>query len=42
MLTVPVGSEDSPVFGGSRELSAKLGVMPFELMLRWRIRALSF
>ena len=42
MISVPLGSESSPVFGGDRELSTRLAVLPFELTLRARIGALAW
>ena len=42
MLSVPLGSESSAVFGGERELATRLAVLPFELSLRYRIRALGW
>jgi hypothetical protein len=42
MLSVPLGSETSPVFGGEREISTRLAVLPFELLLRVRIGALGW
>ena len=42
MLSVPLGSESSPVFGGQRELATRLAVLPFELSLRYRIQGLSW
>ena len=42
MLSVPLGSETSPVFGGEREISTRLMVLPFELLLRVRIGALAW
>ena len=35
MLSVPLGSESSPVFGGQRQLATRLAVLPFELSLRY-------
>jgi hypothetical protein len=42
MLSVPLGTESSPVFGGERELATRLAVLPFELSLRYRIQALGW
>ena len=42
MLSVPLGSESSPVFGGERGLATRLAVLPFELSLRYRIQALGW
>ena len=42
MLSVPLGSETSPVFGGESEISTRLTVLPFELMLRVRVNALGW
>lgn len=42
MLSVPLGSESSPVFGGQRELATRLAALPFELSLRYRIQGLSW
>ena len=42
MLSMPLGSESSPVFGGDRELSTRLAVLPFEVTLRARIGALAW
>ena len=42
MLSVPLGSESSPVFGGERELATRPAVLPFELSLRYRIQALGW
>ena len=42
MLSVPLGSETSPVFGGQRELATRLAFLPFELLLRVRIPALAW
>ncbi len=42
MMSVPVGGETTPVFGGERERSARFAVLPFELMLRFRIGALAW
>ncbi len=42
MLSVPLGSESSAVFGGERELATRLAVLPFELSLRYRIEALGW
>jgi len=42
MLSVPLGNEASPVFGGERELATRLAVLPFELSLRYRIQALGW
>jgi hypothetical protein len=42
MLSLPLGSESSPVFGGQRELATRLAILPFELSLRYRIRGLNW
>jgi hypothetical protein len=42
MLSVPLGRERSPVFGGERELATRPAILPFELLLRYRMRALSW
>lgn len=42
MLVVPLGRETSPVFGGQRELATRLAVLPFEVLLRFRISALGW
>jgi hypothetical protein len=42
MLSLPLGSETSPVFGGERAISTRLAVLPFELLLRVRIGALGW
>jgi len=42
LLSVPLGSESSPVFGGQRSLATRPGVLPFELSLRYRIEALGW
>ena len=42
VLTIPLASETSPVFGGDRELSTRFGVQPFELLLRARLGALGW
>lgn len=41
-LSLPLGSEDRAVFGGSRSLSADAALVPFDLALRFRFRALGF
>jgi len=42
MLSLPLGSETTPVLGGDRELSTRLAVLPFEVLLRVRINALAW
>ncbi len=42
MISAPLGSDSSPVFGGDRELSTRLAVLPFEVILRARIGALAW
>jgi hypothetical protein len=42
MISVPLGSESWPVFGGERQLSTSLAVLPFEVILRARIGALAW
>ena len=42
MLSLPLGSETSPVFGGERELSTRLALLPFDLLLRVRLGALGW
>lgn len=41
-LSLPLGGEDRAVFGGSRSLSAGTALVPFDLALRFRFRALGF
>lgn len=41
-LGVPFSSDDRATFGGTREVSAALAVVPFDLTLRFRISALGF
>lgn len=41
-LSLPFGSEDSPVFGGSRSLSTSVAVIPLDVALRFRLPWLTF
>jgi hypothetical protein len=41
-LGVPLSSDDRATFGGTRDVSAALAVVPFDLTLRFRISALGF
>lgn len=41
-LALPLGAERSPVLGGDRELSARPGLVPFSLSLRFHLGALGF
>lgn len=41
-LGVPFSSDERATFGGTREVSAALAVVPFDLTLRFRISALGF
>jgi len=42
LLSIPLGSETSPVFGGASEISTRFAVLPFDLLLRVRIGALGW
>ena len=42
VLSVPLGSETSRVLGGERALSTRVAVLPFEVILRVRVAALSW
>jgi hypothetical protein len=42
MLVLPVGREQTAVLGGTRTLSTRLAVLPFEVALRFRIGALGW
>jgi hypothetical protein len=41
-LSIPLGSESSPVFGGERELQTRLAFLPFEIAVRVRVQALGW
>lgn len=41
-LSLPIASEERATFGGSRSLSASVGVVPIDFALRFRVRALGF
>jgi hypothetical protein len=42
MLALPLGSDSSVAFGGSRDLSTRLAPLPFELVLRGRFGPLGW
>jgi hypothetical protein len=42
MISLPLGSESWPVFGGERELGTRRALLPFEVMVRARIGALAW
>jgi hypothetical protein len=41
-LSLPLGSETAAVFGGERQLSTRLAILPFECGLRLRVGALGW